>query len=575
MRILGLSTMTESAAALLVNGQIVAAAEMERFTRVKHAGGFPWPAIDYCLEAGGITLGEVDCVAVYWDPYKLGRRLRYIAETLLRDPGLFIEKLQRGATVWSGAGGSDSGWGSLFRTGAKLKERYGTGPKRVQFFDHHECHMATCFLCTEWDEAALLIMDGAGEAACTTTAIGRGRDFQRLDVHYLPHSLGHFYSAVTGYCGFKMLDGEYKLMGLSPYGDSSGAKWIRENCLVTTKPGRYAFNTGAIDYHRALKGNFKGSFAQHFGPARDPAEPEEMADRYRDVAASAQQAFNEVVLDIAEDLRKKSGAARLGIAGGCGLNCVANGQILAGGAFDEVYVPPVPNDAGGALGAAMLCHTRLTGQRPAIVRHGQYGPEYTSSEIESALNQHPDLQREKLAEETLIERTAQLLANSGIAAWFQGRMEFGARALGNRSFLADPRSADIRDVINQKIKKRELFRPFAPSVTEEAASDYFEISQPSPFMTIVVPVRPERRHELAAVTHVDGTARPQTVSKADNPRYWKLLDVFGELTGVPVLLNTSFNIQEPIVCTPEEAIATFLQSDVDALVMGDFWITRG
>jgi carbamoyltransferase len=274
------------------------------------------------------------------------------------------------------------------------------------------------------------------------------------------------------------------------------------------------------------------------------------------------------------ELRRRTGMANLAVAGGCVLNCTANGKILAAGHFDRIYVPPVPNDSGGELGAAMLLHRRLTGQRAAPVRHAQFGPAFDDQAIETALRLRDDVRAVKLTPDGLVMRAAEALAQGRILAWMQGPMEYGARALGNRSFLADPRHESVRDDLNAKIKKREHFRPFAPSVKAEKASEYFEIDQPSPFMTIVVPVRPEKRSVIPAVTHVDGTARPQTVDRDVNPRYWQLLDCFERLTGVPVLLNTSFNIQEPIVCTPEEALATFARSGVDALAMGDYWVTH-
>jgi carbamoyltransferase len=575
MYILGLATMTESAAVLMRDGKVVAAAEEERFSRVKHDGGFPYRAIEFVLGSAGLALGDVDHVAVYWNPFDLGYRARYMVETALKDPKLFVEKARRALTIWQGASsGEDSGWGSLFRTAKNLEQRFGSAPRDVRFLDHHLCHMASCFLPSPFEEAAILIMDGAGEAACTTAGIGRGTSLTRVGEHRLPHSLGHFYAAITGYLGFKMLDGEYKLMGLSPYGDPGGARWIREHLLKTTGPGRYALDTSALDYHRALRGVFTGGFTDHFGPPRPRSEDAPFDDRHRDIAASAQRAFEEVVLDMAVELRRRTGLRALTIAGGCGLNCTANGKLLAAGSFDRIYVPPVPHDAGGALGAAMLLYTELTGKRPEPVVHAQFGPSFDEGQIRAALGGFGNLNAELLAEPELLARSADLLAKGGVMAWFQGPMEYGPRALGNRSFLADARYDSVRDTLNEKIKKRELFRPFAPSVKAEKASEYFEIDQPSPFMTIIVPVRENKRSVIPAITHVDGTARPQTVDRAVNPRYWGLLDRFETLTGVPLLLNTSFNIQEPIVCTPKEALTTFSASGVDALALGDFWVTR-
>jgi carbamoyltransferase len=575
MYILGLSTMTESAAALLKDGQLVAAAEEERFSRVKHEGGFPYRAVRFVLESEGISLTDVDHVAVYWDPYKLGYRARWMLGMLARNPVRFLEKARRAAEVWVGGhSGEGSGWGSIFRTRARLEEHFEGSVKRIHFLDHHETHMASCFYGSDFDEAAVLVMDGAGEAACSTIGIGTGTSLRKLGEHRLPHSLGHFYSTVTGYLGFRMLDGEYKMMGLSPYGDPSGARWIRDNYLRTEGPGRYSLDSRALDYHRALRGRFDGTFVQHFGLPRSQDEAAPFTDTHRDIAASAQRAFEEVVLDLSADLQRRTGARNLTIAGGCGLNCTANGKILGSGIFERIYVPPAPHDAGGALGAAMLLHARLTGERPAPIRHGQFGPSFTEGDIQQALQGSNRTHAEKLELPVLLDRAADLLAGGGVIGWIQGNMEYGPRALGNRSFLASPVRDTIRDELNEKIKKRELFRPFAPSVKAEKAAEYFEIDQPSPFMTIIVPVRPEMRAAIPAVTHVDGTARPQTVERDVNPRYWELLDRFEKRTGVPVLLNTSFNIQEPIVATPAEALATFARSGVDALVLGDYWVTQ-
>jgi carbamoyltransferase len=417
-------------------------------------------------------------------------------------------------------------------------------------------------------------MDASGEAACTTWGVGRGTRIEKIDEHLLPHSLGHFYSAVTKYLGFKMFDGEYKVMGLSPYGDPSGAAWIRKHLLRSAPGGRYMLDTKVLDFGDVSRGVFRGPFVEHFGPPREPHEEAEFTDRHRDVAASAQRAFEEVALEMSRELRRATGARHLTIAGGCGLNCTANGRILNAGFFDGVFVPPVPNDAGGALGAAMLLHVRLTGRRPEPIAHAQLGPGFEEPEIAKAIGERSDVLGERLGVDGVVARAAEALAGGAVLGWFQGRMEFGARALGNRSFLADPRSDSVRELMNQKIKKRELFRPFAPSVKAERAADYFALEQDSPFMTIVVPVRPEKREVIPAVTHVDGSARPQTVERSVNPVYWKLLDRFEALTGVPVLLNTSFNIQEPIVCTPGDALRTFAESGVDALAIGDYWVTR-
>lgn len=573
MKILGLATMTESAAVLLEDGVVTAAAEEERFSRVKHQSGVPYRALEWALESRGLSLGDLDQVALYWNPYDLAFRARFMAGTALRSPSLFAERVRRSVTVLRGPEeGADAGWGSMFQLRALLEERYGVVPPVVNY-DHHTSHMASCFYPAPFEEAAILIMDGAGESACTSWGFGRGTGIDVLEQHHLPHSLGHFYSAITGYLGFGMLDGEYKVMGLSPYGDPDEvATWIRSRFLISPQRGRYELVPGVLDYHRALRGHFPGAFAERFGPPRQPGDP--LEQRHKDVAAGAQRAFEEVVLDMARALRERTGARNLVIAGGCGLNCVSNGKLLAHAGFDQIYVPPVPHDAGGALGAALLAHVRAEGIRPARIDHAQFGPDITQAEVEAALAERPDLKGERLEPQAIPQRCAETIASGGIVAWVQGRAEFGPRALGNRSFLADPRRADVGDQINVEVKRREPFRPFAPSVKAERADDYFELGQPSPFMTIITPVRPERRAEIPAVTHVDGTARPQTVEREVNPRYWEVLDCFERLTGVPLLLNTSFNIQEPIVLTPREALDTFSRSKIAGLALGDYWVTR-
>jgi carbamoyltransferase len=575
MYVLGIAPLTESAAVLVRDGRVVAAAEEERFSRVKHQGGFPFRALRWVLEAEGIGIGDVAGVGVAWNPWRVGRWAAYLLETLVRDPALFVDKARRAARVWSGgqAPGAD-GWGSLLRLRGRFRRHAGSAPRRLHYLDHHACHMASCFLASPFPEAAVLVMDGAGEHACTTTAVGRGTSLRVLRQHPVPHSLGHFYSAVTGYLGLGMLDGEYRTMGLAPYGDPAGAAWIRARWLVSRGPGEYRLRPGVLDYHRALRGDFSGAFAERFGPPRPRGEGAPFDDRHAGVAASAQRAFEEVVLDLAADLRRATGLERLVVAGGCGLNCVANGRILGEGVFGEVHVPPVPHDAGGALGAALLLHARLTGRGPEPLAHAALGPAFGAAAVEEAVRRGPPVRVEPLAPGEAPRRAAGAIAGGAVLAWVDGAMEFGPRALGQRSFLASPLSDGIRGVMNEKIKKRELFRPFAPSVKAERAADYFHLEQPSPYMSLVVPVRPEKRATIPAVTHVDGTARPQTVDRATHPRYWALLDELERLTGVPVVLNTSFNIQEPIVCTPDEALATFARSGADALVLGDHWVTR-
>lgn len=581
MYILGLATMGESAAALLKDGMLVAAVEEERFTRVKHEGCFPIRAIAFCLAQAGITLAEVDHVAVYWQPFRVGVRAKALLTTALTHPTAFAGKVSRVFEELSLAGGgqassSQGSWAELFLVRRLLARHFGPSRAKIHYLDHHRCHMASAFFASPFDEATVMVFDGAGEEAATTLAVGSGTTLRVLKSIPWPHSLGHFYSAITGFLGFTMLDGEYKMMGLAPYGKPEYLPFIRRNLLVTDRPGSYRLNHALLDYHAALRGRFSPALRRIFG---DPRQGDEapFTERHQQLAASAQAAFEEVVFDLASWAFEEGGRrSHLALAGGCGLNCSANGRLLREGPFKQIYVPPAPHDAGCAVGATLLLYHETLGQpRRFTMTHAAYGPAYDDHAIGQTLRA-AGLHMQPIAdEETLLGKTVEVLTGGGVVGWFQGAMEFGPRALGSRSFLADPRRDRIRDTLNAKIKKRELFRPFAPSVKEEATADYFEVTQPSPFMNLALPVRQDKRAVIPAVTHIDGSARIQTVSRTDQPRYWRLLDRFERATGVPILLNTSFNIQEPIVCTPEQALATFNTSGVDALVIGNYFVERG
>jgi len=587
MYILGLATMEESSAALLKDGILVAAAEEERFTRVKHEACFPVRAIRFCLEKEGITLNDVERVGVYWQPWRIGRRAATVISTLWRRPAAFSRKLKRSFEQFSYAGGGErtnpkGSWLEMFFVRQLLEKHFGKYRGKIHYLDHHKCHIASAFFVSPFEEATIVTFDGGGEDLSTMMAVGSDRKITILNKIFWPNSLGHFYSSMTGFLGFKMLDGEYKMMGLAPYNTPDYLEVIRKNILITDKSGSFHLNSGVLDYHDALFNNFSREAVKIFGePRRKNSGPtsendEPFTERYEKIAASAQAAFEEVAMDLALWTYKTGGNKKnICIAGGCGLNCTANGKILREGPFERIFVPPAPHDAGGSIGAALLVyHEILDMPRKSVMEHAFYGPEFNDHEIAAALTAKGFKPQAMSDEEQLLQKCVEYLVSGKVIAWFQGRMEFGPRALGSRSFLADPRNASIKDVINEKIKERELFRPFAPSVKEECVSDYFEINQQSPFMNITAPVRKEKRNEIPSVTHVDGSARIQTVSRAHNPRYWRLLDFFQKRTGVPVLLNTSFNIQEPIVCTPEEAIETFKRSKVDALAIGDYFITR-
>ncbi len=580
MYILGLATMGESAAALLKDGKLVAAAEEERFTRRKHEGCFPIRSIQYCLSAEGVSLSDIDHVGVYWQPFRIGMRASALLKETLQHPAGFIARMDSVLRELSPAGGgqtpdSQGSWLELFFVRSLLEKQFGSRKPRIHYLDHHRCHLAVAFFASPFDEATLLIFDGAGEDASTTLAVGKGTNIRVLRTIPWPHSLGHFYASMTGFLGFKMLDGEYKMMGLAPYNSPDYAKFIRQNILVSDAPGSYRLHRGLLNYHAALRGTFSSSLVSVFGNPRQ-AGTDPITETHQKLASSAQASFEEVVFDLALwTYQNGSRCTNVAIGGGCALNCAANGRLLREGPFERIYVPPAPHDAGCAIGAALLVHHEVLGNpRQLQLTHAFYGPGYTDKDIQAALEACGIRTSPLENEEELIRRTVKALCSGHVIGWFQGRMEFGPRALGSRSFLADPRIDGIRETINRKIKQRESFRPFAPSIKEERTAEFFQLSQTSPFMNLTVPVRPHKRRQIPAVTHVDGTARIQTVSRVDNPRYWKLLDSFEEQTGIPLLLNTSFNIQEPIVCTPEDALSTFSRSQVDGLVIGNYFIDR-
>ena len=546
----------ESSAAIVKDGMLVAAAEEERFTRRKHDNAFPAQAIAYCLSAAGIAIGDVSCAGFYWQPWKgLLKRLWWLVR-------YFPAALQtfRGAKRWRGSV-------LTFLKHLAIPFRlWRLGFRgRFYFVDHHLAHAASAFFPSPYDSAAVLTIDLCGEDCTTLFARGRGNRIAPVRRFFLPHSLGIFYAALTQFLGYRANEDEYKVMGLAAYGRprlaGTFAGMVRfENGRLTNDSSWFAFHLGASNC-------YSRRFADTFGPPC-PDEEHVEAESYRDVAASGQAVLEQRLLEMAEWCRHETGEDRLCMAGGVALNAVANGRLLERRIFRDVWVQPAASDSGCALGIPFhIWHEVLRQPRRFVMEHAYWGPEYSGADIERAIaraglrSRHADdVERE----------TAGRLSEGQVIGWYQGRMEWGPRALGNRSILADPRRAEMKDVINAKVKYREPYRPFAPSVLEEDAEDYFHSSGASPFMTFVCRVREERKADIPAVTHVDGTARLQTVSRAHNPRYWKLLAAFKALTGVPVVLNTSFNVKgEPIVCTPDDAVACFLKTDLDCLVLGD------
>jgi carbamoyltransferase len=566
MLVLGINNMHDASAVLVRDGKIVAAAEEERFVRKKHVSGFPVRAIRYCLEEAGAALQDVDYVGVSWKYWVLRSRIQQALKTLPASLTTFKAKTQRGL------GQMKHEWHELFIMRKLLDEAFGKGRYQLRYLDHHLCHAASAFYVSPFDRAAILTVDGAGEEATTVYALGEGTSIKTLQQIYLPHSLGQFYAAMTGFLGFKMQSDEYKVMGLASYGEPDLVSFFHENIVSLLDDGDFRINTRLLDYHLARQGIFSPGLAKALGSPRRPDEP--VTERHETVAASTQKALENAVFHLAEHLYRNTGIDRLCIAGGVGFNCVANGKLLKNSPFRSIFIQPASGDAGTAMGAALYLYHQHAGKpRGTVLQSAALGPAFSDEACKSALESR-GLPYTEMDEEAFYPRVAGILADGNLVCWFNGRMEWGPRALGNRSFLADPRRDEMREIINRKIKQREPFRPFAPSVLEEKSPLYFDNPGPSPFMLFTFNVRPEMRERIPAVTHVDGSARPQTVNRETHPRYWRLIKAFDDLTGVPVVLNTSLNVQEPIVCTPQETIDCFLKTKADYLVMNHLLVEQ-
>ncbi|HET8676698.1 MAG TPA: carbamoyltransferase [Blastocatellia bacterium] len=560
MNILGISCFYHDSAACLVrDGEIVAAASEERFTRKKHDAGFPHNAIRYCLEEGRIRAGDLDRVGFYDKP--LLKFERIITSYLANFPRSYFA-FMKAVPVWLRE--------KLWTKDLIARELGYKG--EILFAEHHQSHAASAFLVSPFDEAAILTVDGVGEWATASLAAGSGNSIRMLKQINYPHSLGLLYSAFTYYLGFKVNSAEYKVMGLAPYGEPKYYDRIMSELIDVHADGGFRLNMDYFAYAYGLRMT-NGQFEELFeGPPRRPESP--LDQRHKDIAASIQKVTEEVMLRLAFTLHSETGFTDLCMAGGVALNCVANGRILRDGPFKNIFIQPAAGDAGGAIGVAKyIYHTLLGNARDSELSHVYLGPSFSSGEIESYLNEI-GAQYQKLEREELLRTVARLIADQNVVGWFQGRMEFGPRALGNRSILADARRAENRDRVNLKIKFRESFRPFAPVVLEDHSSEYFDLDRPSPYMLLVGQVREDKR-VIPSVTHVDGSARIQTVSRETNPIFYDLIAEFYRLTGVPVIINTSFNVRgEPIVCTPEDAFRCFMRTNMDFLVMGEFLLDK-
>ena len=559
MNILGISAFYhDSAACLMQDGRIVAAASEERFTRKKQDHDFPINAARYCLREGGITAADLDYVGFYDKPLLKFERILY---TYLATFPRSFPSFMKAIPLWLRE--------KLWTRGTIRKELGYKGP--ILFAEHHESHAASAFLVSPFSEAALLTVDGVGEWATATLGVGRDRSIEIQREIRFPHSLGLLYSAFTYYLGFKVNSAEYKVMGLAPYGTP---KYMREiEKLVDVKEdGSFKLNMDYFAYDYGLTMT-NGKFSELFGaPPRQPES--KLTQRDMDIAASVQEITEIIMVRMCNWLHAQTGMKNLCMAGGVALNCVANGRILRETPFEHLFVQPAAGDAGGALGvAALIWHSVLGNPRGAAMQHAYLGPSYDTGEIKSYLDGN-GIRYHELDREALLDRTAQLIEEQNVVGWFQGRMEFGPRALGSRSILADARNPANKDVVNLKIKFRESFRPFAPTVLEDKVSDWFELDQPSPYMLIVAQVREDRR-TIPSVTHVDGSARIQTISREQNELYYDLVRRFDQRTGCPVIINTSFNVRgEPIVCTPHDAYLCFMRTNMDYLVMDRFVLDK-
>jgi carbamoyltransferase len=577
--ILGLNAFHgDSSAALIRDGVLVAAAEEERFRRIKHWAGFPSEAIAYCLRDAGLQLADVDHVALNQNGRaNLARKIVYLIKTR-PNVGLVLGRLKKRR--------AREGIPGLLTRAFPSQTFRG----KLHHVEHHLAHLCSAFHVCPFDEAITVSVDGFGDFSSAAWGVGKGRDITVTNRVYFPHSLGVFYQALTQYLGFPHYGDEYKVMGLAPYGKPRFIDAMRKIVRLLSQGG-FELDLAFFQHHREdlsyewsdgsphFNDLFSGELEQLLGPRRRTIDSIE--DRHRDIARSVQAMYEEAFFHILGDIQQRSGLTDVALAGGCAMNSVANGKVRRATPCRRVYVQSAAGDAGGAIGAAFATWHKLGGDRGFVMEHAYWGPEFGFYDISQLLSQH----EAKIAqagctvevihdESALCRCTASAISEGNVVGWFQGRMEWGPRALGNRSILCDPRRANMKVILNAKVKRRESFRPFAPSVLRDAVSDWFEEDDEVPFMMQVFQIRKDKRHLIPAVTHVDGSGRLQTVCPRTNPRYYRLIGQFRDLTGIPMVLNTSFNESEPVVCQPEEALNCFLRTNMDILVIGDIFISR-
>jgi carbamoyltransferase len=567
MYILGLTTLGDSAATLIKDGEIIAAAEEERFSRKKHHSGFPYKAIQFCLDYAGITLKDVSHVGHYWKPWILRHKAMQAVKAALISREMFKARADRGVTQVS------ESYLGMFKHPKRLREHFGESNFKFHYLEHHQTHAASAFFVSPFERAAILTWDGTGEDTTTLFCQGNGNKIKVLKRIKLPHSLGQFYSAVTNYIGFDMFSGdEWKVMGLAAYGKPKYYDFFSEKVLTKNGNGDFHFNIKVLDHHLAKHYQFPDKIVSELGPGRKKGE--ELTEHHWDIACSAQKVLEDTAIYLVKQIKEMTGEENLCMAGGVAFNSVMNGRIFHETPFKNFYVHPAAGDAGCSLGAAYyVWHQILGNPRKYVMNQAYWGPKFSNEECLAALNK-AGLKYQTMADEELLPLLAKIISEGAIIGWFNGRMEWGPRALGARSFLADPRREDMREILNHKVKLREWFRPLAPSMLEEHGQEIFGKEHHDPFMITVIQVAEDYKPKIPAVVHVDGTARPQMVNKEVNPRYWNLINEFKKLTGIPMLLNTSFNVQEPIVCTPEDAINTFRNANFDALVLENSLVLR-
>ncbi|MFO0941585.1 MAG: carbamoyltransferase C-terminal domain-containing protein [Pirellulales bacterium] len=573
MNILGINAYHgDASAALVVDGQLVAAVEEERFNRIKHWAGFPGKSIQYCLDYAGITIDQVEHVAISFNPSaNLGKRLAFVAKHRPSFRAILDRLKRQGKTL----GIEDQLAQSIGVDRSRIKAQ-------IHRIEHHQTHVAAGFLVSPFEEAAVLSVDGMGDFTSTLTAYAKGNDWREHSRVYFPHSIGFLYSALTMYLGFPHYGDEYKVMGLAPYGEPEFVDFFQK--MIQPKGDVFELNLDYFTHHQQgvkMKWNdgapivepfYSRKLTDELGPARDPKA--EMTHRHENIAKSLQVVTEQIIVHLLNKLYEKTGSKNVCMTGGVAMNSVANGKITSQTPFENVYIPAGAADNGTSFGAAFHVWNRQLGKpRTFIQDHAYWGDEATDAECESAVIKS-GYNYEKLSDEQMLDRVTDMILDGNVLGWFQGRMEFGARALGNRSLIADPRRTDMRDIINLKIKFREKFRPFAPSILEEHVGEWFEINEEAPYMEKVLPIRKEKRSVIPAVTHVDGSGRLQSVSKRTNPRYHALITRFFEKTGVPILLNTSLNENEPIVRTPDQALGVLTRTSMDAIAVGSFLVWK-